>query len=157
VDAPQGLDPLEPDAAPVVPEVAGRHRRAAVRWIVDAMNVIGCRPDGWWRDRRAAMSRLVASLDRWALAEHRVVTVVFEQPLRPPLSSAIVTVASAPAAHADSADDEIVRLVAADPRPDAVVVVTSDRRLAERVRALGAAVHPAESFRQTIDASPLAE
>ena len=29
------------------------------RWVVDASNVIGSRPDGWWRDRHAAMVRLV--------------------------------------------------------------------------------------------------
>src|SRR5690606_26288861 len=30
-----------------------------VRLIVDGMNVIGSRADGWWRDRDAAMARLV--------------------------------------------------------------------------------------------------
>ena len=39
------------------------------------MNVIGSRPDGWWRDRRAAMRRLVADL-RGALGEP--VTVVLD-------------------------------------------------------------------------------
>jgi hypothetical protein len=38
---------------------------ASPRWIVDAMNVIGTRPDGWWRDRHAAMVRLVDLLERW--------------------------------------------------------------------------------------------
>jgi predicted RNA-binding protein with PIN domain len=124
----------------------------AVRWIVDGMNVIGCRPDGWWRDRRGAMARLVAMLDRWAGREDQVVTVVFEQPLQPPLVSTVVTVASAPAARANSGDDQIMRLVAGDARADELVVVTSDRALGERVRALGAAVHPAEAFRALIDA-----
>jgi hypothetical protein len=32
------------------------------------MNVIGSRPDGWWRDRRGAMRRLVESLERFAAA-----------------------------------------------------------------------------------------
>lgn len=117
------------------------------------MNVIGCRPDGWWRDRRAAMRRLVAALDRWADREGEAVTVVFEQPLRPPLRSTVVTVTNAPAAHANSADDEIVRLVAGAAVADGLVVVTSDRGLGERVRALGAEVQPAEAFRALIDAS----
>jgi len=30
-----------------------------MRWYVDGMNVIGTRPDGWWRDRDAAMLHLV--------------------------------------------------------------------------------------------------
>jgi predicted RNA-binding protein with PIN domain len=51
-----------------------------VRWIVDAMNVIGSRPDGWWRNRRLAMDRLVEQLERWSAAEGHEVTVVFERP-----------------------------------------------------------------------------
>ena len=33
------------------------------RLIVDGMNVIGSRPDGWWRDRPGAMRRLVEKLE----------------------------------------------------------------------------------------------
>ena len=33
---------------------------------VDAMNVIGSRPDGWWRDREGAMRRLVSEIQGWA-------------------------------------------------------------------------------------------
>ena len=40
-----------------------------MRWLVDGMNVIGTRPDNWWRDRDAAMLRLVDQLERWAAAE----------------------------------------------------------------------------------------
>jgi predicted RNA-binding protein with PIN domain len=50
-----------------------------MRWFVDGMNVIGTRPDGWWRDRDAAMLRLVDLLERWAAAEGEDVTVVFER------------------------------------------------------------------------------
>jgi hypothetical protein len=35
-----------------------------MRWYVDGMNVIGTRPDGWWRDRDAAMLHLVDLLER---------------------------------------------------------------------------------------------
>ncbi|MFY9921120.1 MAG: hypothetical protein WAL26_22395, partial [Mycobacterium sp.] len=35
------------------------------RWIVDAMNVIGSRPDGWWKNRREAIVGLVDRLERW--------------------------------------------------------------------------------------------
>jgi predicted RNA-binding protein with PIN domain len=122
-----------------------------VRWIVDGMNVIGCRPDGWWRDRRGAMAGLVTALDRWAVTEGADVTVVFEKPLTPPLPSAAVTVTHAPAAAPNSADDEIVRLVRASDDPAELVVATSDRALGERVRAAGAATYPAERLRNDID------
>jgi rRNA-processing protein FCF1 len=38
------------------------------RWLVDGNNVMGSRPDGWWRDRRAAMQRVVNELDDRARA-----------------------------------------------------------------------------------------
>lgn len=122
-----------------------------MRWIVDGMNVIGSRPDGWWRDRPRAMGVLVADLERWARAENEDVTVVFEKPLSPPLESDVITIAHAPAAAPNSADDEIVRLVAADDRPGDILVATSDRALTDRVRAAGAAVVAATGLRDTID------
>jgi predicted RNA-binding protein with PIN domain len=122
-----------------------------MRWIVDGMNVIGCRPDGWWRDRRAAMSALVERLERWAATEGADVTVVFEQPPSPPIGSPTITVTHAPEAGANSADDEIVRLVHADAHPAEIRVATSDRTLSERVEAAGGSVYPAERLRNLID------
>jgi predicted RNA-binding protein with PIN domain len=120
-------------------------------WIVDGMNVIGTRPDAWWRDRHAAMVRLVDLLERWSASSGEDVTVVFEKPPSPPISSTVIEVAHAPRARADSADDEIVRRVRADPHPGAVRVVTSDRRLADLVMAAGAAVHASARFRAEIE------
>lgn len=114
------------------------------------MNVIGSRPDGWWKDRRGALLRLVAQLERWAVNEGEHVTVVFEKPMSPPISSSVLEIAQAPRAGADSADDEIVRLVRADGHPRQITVVTSDLTLADRVRNLGASTHPAASFRNLI-------
>ena len=71
-----------------------------MRWLVDGMNVIGTRPDGWWRDRDAAMLRLVDLLERWAAAEGEDVTVVFERPPSPPIRSTVIEVAHAPRAEA---------------------------------------------------------
>lgn len=122
-----------------------------MRWIVDAMNVIGTRPDGWWKNRRGAMVKLVAQLERWASAQGHRVTVVFEHPTSPPMSSSVIDIAHAPRAGANSADDEIVRLVRADDRPDEITVVTSDSTLADRIRDAGATAHPAASFRNLID------
>jgi predicted RNA-binding protein with PIN domain len=122
-----------------------------VRWIIDGMNVIGTRPDAWWRDRRGAMVRLVFLLENWAAANGEEVTVVFEQPPSPPIRSTVIEVTHAPRPRRDSADDEIVRMLTADSQPGAVRVVTSDRWLADRVRAAGATVQPAASFRTELE------
>jgi len=122
-----------------------------MRWIVDGMNVIGSRPDGWWRDRHAAMVALVSALERWAAGSGDDVTVVFEQPPRPPIRSSVIVVAHARRARANSADDEIVRLIVAAGDAHNVRVVTSDGWLADRVRAAGASVQPSQAFRDEID------
>ncbi|OBA77027.1 RNA-binding protein [Mycobacterium sp. 1554424.7] len=122
-----------------------------MRWIVDGMNVIGSRPDGWWKDRSAAMVALVERLDRWASVQGEDVTVVFERPPASPITSSVIEVAHAPKAAANSADDQIVRLVQAAARPKEIRVVTSDKGLAERVATLGASVYPAAGFRDLID------
>jgi predicted RNA-binding protein with PIN domain len=123
-----------------------------MRWIVDGMNVIGTRPDRWWRDRDAAMLALVDRLERWAAAENEDVTVVFERPPRPPIRSTVIEVTNAPRPRRDAADHEIVRLLGADPHPDQIRVVTSDRWLVERAEATGATVEGSLTFRNRIDA-----
>src|SRR5277367_1979310 len=65
-------------------------RLPQVRWLVDGMNVIGTRPDAWWRDRHAAMVRLVGMLEQWAASTGADITVVFEQPPSPPIRSTVV-------------------------------------------------------------------
>jgi predicted RNA-binding protein with PIN domain len=122
-----------------------------VRWIIDAMNVIGTRPDGWWKNRQRAMVGLVDQLERWALAEGQHVTAVFEGPASPPIHSSVIDIGHAPKTGANSADDEIVRLVGDDPRPQQITVVTSDSTLADRARNAGASVYPAAAFRALID------
>ena len=122
-----------------------------MRWYVDGMNVIGTRPDGWWRDRDAAMLHLVDLLERWAASEGEDVVVVFERPPRPPVRSTVIEVAHAPRPRADAADFEIVRRLEREPQPALVRVVTSDRWLADRAQAIGAGVHGADMFRSMID------
>jgi len=122
-----------------------------VRWLIDGMNVIGTRPDAWWQDRHGAMVRLVDLLERWVAASGEDVAVVFEQPPSPPISSTVIEVAHAPRPRANSADDEIVRRLAADSEPEDVRVVTSDRWLGDRVRVTGATVERADSFRTRLE------
>ena len=109
--------------------------------VVDGNNVMGSRPDGWWRDRPGAAKRLVAQLGDWATAGGRDVLVVFDGPPPADLSvPARVEVRFARRRGRDAADDDIAALVAADPAPERLRVVTSDAELARRVRAHGAAV-----------------
>jgi hypothetical protein len=115
------------------------------------MNVIGTRPDNWWRDRHAAMVRLVDMLERWAASGGEDVTVVFEQPPVPPIRSTVIEVVHAPRPRQNSGDDEIMRLLGACEDPGAVRVVTSDHWLGERVRATGATVEAAAPFRSQIE------
>jgi predicted RNA-binding protein with PIN domain len=122
-----------------------------VRWLIDGMNLIGTRPDGWWKDRDAAMLRLVDMLERWAAAEGEDVAVVFERKPSPPIRSTVIDVLHAPRPKANAADDEIVRLLRADPNPAAVRVVTSDRWLADQAWAAGATVVGSQAFRIRLD------
>lgn len=122
-----------------------------MRWLVDGMNVIGTRPDAWWKDRDAAMLRLVDALERWAAADGEDVVVVFERPPSPPIRSTVIEVTAAPKPRRDAADHEIIRRLKADPQPRAVRVVTSDRWLSERAYAEGATVEGSASFRGRIE------
>jgi uncharacterized protein YaiI (UPF0178 family) len=108
-------------------------------WFIDAMNVIGSRPDGWWRDREGAIRRFVAEVRAWA--EEDVTIVLDSGPDDLLGKSGAVTVVRAPRRGRDAADDEIVRLARAGDR-----VTTSDSTLADRVRALGGEVESAGSF-----------
>jgi predicted RNA-binding protein with PIN domain len=120
------------------------------RWLVDGMNVVGARPDGWWRDRTAAMARLTAALDGFARATGEPVTVVFDGRPRD-LAAAAVDVRFASRRGANAADDDIAALAAADADPASLRVVTSDAALAERVAAAGARAVGAGQFRRRLD------
>jgi predicted RNA-binding protein with PIN domain len=97
------------------------------------------------------MVRLVDLLERWAAATGEDVTVVFEQPPRPPIRSTVIEVTHAPRPRRDSADDEIIRLLRDMAEPGHVRVVTSDHWLGDRVRATGATVEAAAAFRTQIE------
>jgi hypothetical protein len=119
-----------------------------VRWLIDASNVIGSRPDGWWRDREGAARRLVAAVRAFG----EPATVVLDAGPDDLLGEeGAVTVRRAPRRGRDAADDEIVRLLQDELEPAGVRVVTSDATLAARVRALGAEVEGAGAFRARLD------
>ncbi|MET7367348.1 NTP pyrophosphohydrolase [Streptomyces sp. NPDC005566] len=108
--------------------------------IVDAANVVGSVPDGWWRDRRGAAERLRDALVPYAaegLPGHAgpvELVLVVEGAARGVVSVPGVRTEAAPG----SGDDLIAELAAAARGVRSCVVVTADRGLRQRVEAYGA-------------------
>jgi 8-oxo-dGTP pyrophosphatase MutT (NUDIX family) len=144
--------PLHPGFAAAWPVI--RAALTPVTVIVDGANVMGSRPDGWWRDRAGAMTRLHgelvalaadgiarlpddgdgATLDRWyprfvLVVEGKARAVLARVP-----SDGAVQVVAAPAEGDDTIADLAGRL------PGRRFVVTADRELRRRCVAAGAAV-----------------
>jgi 8-oxo-dGTP diphosphatase len=119
--------------------------------VVDAANVVGSVPDGWWHDRPAAARRLIARIGR--LVEDGVPAAALDLPEHTWFPEWVVVVEGqarvagdgvegvevvrAPASGDDAIVAETVRLIEAG---RTVTVVTSDRELARRVTEAGAAV-----------------
>ena len=112
------------------------------RVFVDGNNVMGSRPDGWWRDRTEAASRLVAEIIPLALGHGGIWTIVFDgqDPPAMPLPPACLTVIHTGHGRRNGADDRIVELVDTLPNWAASLVYTSDAKLRTRVEALGTQV-----------------
>ena len=107
--------------------------------VVDGANVVGSRPDGWWRDRPVAAARLHARLVAADLPG--VVVLVLEGSARPgvPAGRTATTAGSVTVAHArGSGDDRIVDESVAASTTARVAVVTADRGLVSRVEQAGA-------------------
>ncbi len=104
--------------------------------VVDAANVVGSRPDGWWRDRAGAARRLLMRLSTLDLPQPAEVVVVLEGAAKAAGSEEFAGVRVVLADG--SGDDAIVDVVAAATAEDRITVITADRRLRERIEALGA-------------------
>jgi len=120
-------------------------------WIVDGNNVMGSRPDGWWRDRRGAQRRLVERLEAFAAERDEPVTVIFDGRAHDAGGGLRVAVRFARRSGRDAADDDVAALVARHPDPASLTVATSDAGLAERVRAAGGEVVGAGAFLSLLD------
>jgi predicted RNA-binding protein with PIN domain len=120
-------------------------------WIVDGNNVMGSRPDGWWRDRRGAQRRLVERLEAFATARDEPVTVIFDGRAHDAGGGSRVAVMFARRSGRDGADDDVAALVARHPDPGSLTVVTSDAALAGRVRAAGGDVVGAGALLRRLD------
>ena len=127
-----------------------------MRWLIDASNVIGSRPDGWWRDRTGAARRLIGEIRAWAGATggDDVIVVLDAGPDDLLGASGGVEVVRAPRRGRNAADDEIARLLETTYDPADTIVATSDADLASRVRALGGRVEGAGTFRSRLASSP---
>ena len=102
--------------------------------VIDAANVIGSRPTGWWRDRPGAARRFTEQVRATVVAGRLdpPVTIVLEGQARtgaePADEDGVAVV------HAPGEGDDTIAAIAKAHQHDAVVV-TADRGLAERVRA----------------------
>jgi predicted RNA-binding protein with PIN domain len=117
--------------------------------VVDGMNVIGTRPDGWWRDRAGAARRLLGWLQTLHAASGEPVTLVLDgHPMRdvPEGTHRGVGVVYARRGGRDAGDDRLVEVLGALDDRAGVSVVTSDRGLGARARELGATVIGAGTF-----------
>ena len=143
--------PLHPGFAASWPALRPQVGRLTV--VVDAANVVGSRPDGWWRDRVGAAQRLIdacAVLARTGVEGIDVpldlarpleriwprVVVVLEGAARPAAADPPegVRLVTAPA----SGDDAIVATAEEAADDGAVLVVTADRELRARLGVAGA-------------------
>ncbi len=113
--------------------------------VVDAANVVGSRPDGWWRDRAGAARRLLSNLKTLPtrLDEPGEITVILEGAAKAAVDGtddqefAVLNVVLAKGEGDDTIVDVVAHAVAADNNRQ-ITVVTADRGLRDRVEAHGA-------------------
>lgn len=145
--------PLHPGFAAAWPDLVGLTRGRLVL-VVDVANVMGARPDGWWRDRAGAAGRLLAELNglpQTGLAMAEPLNAVRVERWWPQVVAVVEGAAREVRApdHVEvvraggSGDDAVVAHVRdrLQRRPeDRLRVVTADRELRTRVEACGARV-----------------
>jgi predicted RNA-binding protein with PIN domain len=107
--------------------------------VVDGANVVGSRPDGWWRDRAGAARRLHGRL---AVADtsYDVIVLVLEGKARAGVPAGTDGHLCTVHASRDGDSAIVAEARAAVAAEDSVVVITADRGLQEQVEVVGARV-----------------
>jgi hypothetical protein len=113
--------------------------------VVDAANVVGSRPDGWWRDRPGAARKLLLKLAalQQHLAETTDVVVILEGAARAAVSGpdapevGTLRVVLADGSGDDTIVDVTAECAAYESNPE-ITVVTADRGLRQRIEPTGA-------------------
>ena len=122
-------------------------------WVVDGMNLIGSRPDGWWRDRAGARRRLVLELSAFAGPDAEGIVVFDGRPKAEEVDAAAaaagITAHFAPGGP-NAADRAIVALLPSLGDAAGITVVTSDAALADSVRRGGVGVEGVKNFRSRL-------
>lgn len=128
--------------------------RRGTTWVVDAYNVLGARPDGWWRHRMLALAGLCDAMAAWRVDTDELIVMVDGWPRAevPERLHCGLDVRYARRRGPDGADRAIVGVVREAADPSAMTVVTSDAHLRTLVRDAGAAVLGAGTFRDLLDA-----
>jgi hypothetical protein len=107
------------------------------------MNVIGSRPNGWWRDRDRAVRNFVSNLQQLSVADDLDITVGIDgTPLTglPEGEQDGVQLLYATRRGPNAADDRIIAFIEGHESPTSLSLITGDRNLTERAQALGATV-----------------
>jgi len=121
-------------------------------YLIDGNNVIGQRV-GWHRDKPGSRRRLIEDLVRFTWIKRTALTVVFDgaPSAEFPHGSSYKGVRIFYPAKGEDADSRIVEIVEAEQNQNNLIVVTSDRQLAARVRVCGVRVIRSGVFRQMLD------
>jgi len=130
----------------------GDMRDTRGHWLIDGMNLIGSRPNRWWKDPDAAIRDLIERLEDYAAATGEPVTVVFDyrpKGLRAGTGGGVK--ARFASGGPEAADLLIAEMLGEHPDPQSYRVVTSDGALRRTAEAAGAEVVGAGTFRTRLD------
>jgi hypothetical protein len=120
--------------------VLARSDQTGTVLLIDAANVVGSRPTGWWRDRAGAARTFVAQVRAAVVSEQiaRPVVVVLEGRAREGVQPGLVE--GVTVEHATGSGDDMLVAIAGEAAGHKVILVTADRELRRRAEALGAEV-----------------